>query len=369
MSGYETPELSGQLLAFLDEGVAPVTAEEARARSDSRPNRRNSIQWNHRRSSLVLAGAFALVLAVGVIALVSVTAGSHTSHSTHPPGHQLFVARLVPEIKATNTQLDRASGVVLRRLQLLDQSGVRATVSNGSIIITTSGEVSKLRSMLADVLAPGHLLFRPVLCAAPAFNPKKGTGVKSAPSAGILPASCPAANQLTAANLGVNTNTGVPQLNVSPWSALAGYPSTRAADDIATHTVLLTAEPNSGFAGERLLLGPAEVSGGDVSSAQLEYNSPNWDLDLTLDPVGSTEWNTLADRQFHAFIGFDVDASLISAPLTEPSQATFASFGDKVQISGGFTHTTANELAIELESGPLPVGLRAVSSPVGGARQ
>jgi hypothetical protein len=365
MSAGDAPELSGRLLAFLDEGVAPVSAQEARARAGSRPNRRFSFHWNPRRNSLALAGAFALALVVGSIALVSVTRG-HAVTATKPLGHQLFVARLVPEVNATSIQLDKASAVVLRRLHLLGQPDAHSSVSGDGIVITTSRDVSMVRSMLAGVLPPGNLLFRPVLCAAPAYNPARPTNTKNAPSPGVLPTSCPAANQLTGSNLNVNTDTGIPQTNISPWSALAGYPSTRAAQDIATRTVLLAAGTNSGFAsGERLLLGPAYLSGLDVSSAQPALFSPNWVLDLTLDPAGSTAWDALTDREFHAYVGFDLDANLVSVPLTEPNQATFASFGGKVQISGGFTHATANDLAIDLESGPLPVPLRAGGSAGG----
>jgi hypothetical protein len=299
-------------------------------------------------------------LVVGSIALVSVSR-SHAITATKPLGHQLFVARLVPDGNATSIQLDKTSGVVLRRLQFLGQSDARSSVSGGGIVITTSKDVSRVRSMLASVLAPGNLLFRPVLCAAPAYNPAGSTDVKNAPTPGVLPTSCPAANQLTGSNLNVSAESGIPQTNVPPWSALASYPSTRSTQDIATRAVLLAAGTDSGFAsGERLLLGPAYLSGIDVSSAQPAFFPPDWVLDLTLDPAGSTAWDALTGRQFHAYVGFDLDANLVSVPLTEPNQATFASFGGKVQISGDFTRATTNQLAIDLESGPLPVALRVV---------
>jgi hypothetical protein len=361
MVGDETYELSGRLLAFLDEGVAPVTPEEARARAATRPSRHLSLRWNPRRNSLVLAGAFALVLVTGVVALVTVSGSAPPSRPTRPPAHLVYVAQLVPEGKATIAQLERDSSVVVRRLHLFDQPGVHATVTSSGIVITTSGDVSQIRSMLTRVLSPGNLFFRPVLCAAPWYVPTRQPYGGRASSSHVLPADCPVANQLKASNLNVNTNSGTPQTTVPPWSELKSYLSTPASSDIASHTVLLPAGTNSGFPSERLLLGPAELSGLDVSSVQLVYES-GWIVDLNLDPHGSTAWDVLAHRQFHAYIAVDLDGELISVPLTEPSQATFSSFGGKVQISGGFTHTTANQLAIDLESGPLPVPLRAVIS-------
>ena len=53
----------------------------------------------------------------------------------------------------------------------------------------------------------------------------------------------------------------------------------------------------------------------------------------------------------------DLDAQVISAPLTLPNQASFTSFGGKIQISGNFTESTAKSLALDLQFGALPVTL------------
>lgn len=254
--------LGERLLAFLDDGVSPVTAEEARARSGSEPRRHTDVRRQPRRSRLLLTIGFAALVIVGVFAVVSVSRRGHSaSPITHPPpnrGRQVFVARLVPEGHASTEQLDSASGVLLRRLQLLGDQGAEAEVSGGSILLTTSGEVQKLRSGLSLLVSPGELLFRPVLCAVPAYSPRV-IGGKSATAPGPLPTACPPQYQLTAANLNVNTDTGQPQNSVAPWPALANFPSTPLANDDPADTVLLRTAADSGFAGERLLLGPAQV--------------------------------------------------------------------------------------------------------------
>ena len=51
---------------------------------------------------------------------------------------------------------------------------------------------------------------------------------------------------------------------------------------------------------------------------------------------------------------------MVSAPLTQPSQAAFTSFAGRVQISGSFTQTSAQNLALDLNYGSLPVPLKQI---------
>ncbi len=95
----------------------------------------------------------------------------------------------------------------------------------------------------------------------------------------------------------------------------------------------------------------------DVSSAEASFQSPQWVVNITLNPAGSKAWDALAQEQFHAYIAEDLDATVIAAPLVFPNQSVFTSFGGKVQITGGLTKTTAENLVNDLESGPLPVRL------------
>lgn len=85
-------------------------------------------------------------------------------------------------------------------------------------------------------------------------------------------------------------------------------------------------------------------------------------VDLVFNPQVTTAWDKLAQRQFHAEIGIDVGGTVISAPITEPSQTSFTSFGDRVAISGDLTATTARNLATALRFGALPVPLELVQT-------
>jgi len=350
-------QLDRHLLAYLDAGIAPITAEEARGRCVAQAGN-TSKHSSTRRSTLTISIGFALLLAVGVVAVV------YTSDSRKVPtvgSGQGAAVRLAPDGYLTSAQLHAASSTVVRRLSLIGVNGVTASVSGGDIILTAKGAARELQTKVSSILAKGEMLFRPVLCAGPPYQAGPISETKSA-GPGPLPVACPSRYQLTATNLDVNTNTGTPQGNVPPWPTLANYPSTASAMDSPAGTVLLPAGSLYGFSGERLLLGQAQLSGMDVSTAAVVSNAGYIVVGVDLTSTGSTAWDTLAMQQFHAYVALDFDATLMSAPLTEPTQASFSSFDGKVEVSGGFTKATAEALVVDLKSGPLPSAMRVVST-------
>jgi hypothetical protein len=279
----------------------------------------------------------------------------HGSSTTALPSGPQFTARLLSTQSATTSALDGAATIVTSRLRYLGVSHVQATIDGGSIVLTLVSQksASTLRSELEMASIQGILLFRPVLCAGPAYNLK-------AVGKPVAPPVCPAANRLTASALNVDTSSGGPTGTVSPWAGMSAYPSDSDRDD-PSGTVILPTSAESAWNGERLLLGPAQVADNDISSAQAVLNTPDWDLDLDLNGPGSTAWDKLAQQQFHAYVGIDLDGLVISAPINQPTQAVFSSFDGKVQISGDFTEASANGLAAALQSGPLALTLTVAS--------
>jgi preprotein translocase subunit SecD len=201
-----------------------------------------------------------------------------------------------------------------------------------------------------------QLFFRPALCYAPAFAVAKG----AAPSTGALP-TCSSTTALTKANIGVvpNSNaTGGYTSNLNSIQAdtqFATYKSTSPFSDTKDATVLLPGLPGQGSG--RYVLGPAGLTGAQIKSASAQLNSGQWSVNLNLTSAGATAWDTLAQEQFHAIIGIDLDGQVISAPVTQPTQSSFTSFDGQVQISGSFTENQAKALATELNYGALPVRL------------
>jgi preprotein translocase subunit SecD len=100
------------------------------------------------------------------------------------------------------------------------------------------------------------------------------------------------------------------------------------------------------------------VTGSQIKSATASLSQAGqWTVNINFNGPGGTAWDTLAQHQFHAIIGIDLDGQVISAPITQPGQTSFTSFGGQVQISGSFTEDQAKALATELNYGALPVKL------------
>jgi preprotein translocase subunit SecD len=231
-----------------------------------------------------------------------------------------------------------------------------ATVSSqgkNQISVSIPGE-KNTQKVLATLGNTAQLLFRPALCYAPSFSVSKG----AKPSTGPLP-TCSSTTQLTAANLAVtpdssNVNGYTYNTNLADDSSFASYPSTTSLNDNKGDTVLL---PGGAGGTGRYVLGPAELTGTAVHSASAQLNSGQWAVNLNLTSSGSAAWDALSKQQFHQIIGIDLDGQVISAPITQPTQASWSSFNGSVQISGSFTENQAKTLATELNYGALPVKL------------
>jgi preprotein translocase subunit SecD len=118
----------------------------------------------------------------------------------------------------------------------------------------------------------------------------------------------------------------------------------------------------SGFKG-RYLEGPAELSGTAVKTASAQLSpTGQWVVDITMSGPGSNGWDQMTKRYFHEVIAIELDGVVQSAPITQPTQALWSSFGGQVQISGHFTQQSAQSLAIALQYGSLPVALKQLTS-------
>ena len=98
----------------------------------------------------------------------------------------------------------------------------------------------------------------------------------------------------------------------------------------------------------RYVLGPAGLTNAAVKSASAHLDNGAWIINLDLTDTGSTQWDAMADAEFHQIIGVDVNGQVISAPIIQPTQSSFTPFNGQVQISGAFTGAQAKKLASEL---------------------
>jgi hypothetical protein len=287
----------------------------------------------------------AVILASVALAIVS----NVTRGATH-------TFELVPEQPATMADLKSDAAALVRRLQSLGYQDTEALAQPGSIDLTLYGSAQKVRAALQGALAAASLKVRPVECAALAFS-GTGTGGQTSLPGGATTLRCGAPYLLTAGALRVDTSTGQPLGNISPDPGLASVPTTSQVQDEASRTVLLPSGSEAGFDSERLVAGPAEVVNANVVSVGTSRQGSQWLLDVSLTLKGSKNYNALAKRQFHAYLAIDIDGTIVSAPLVEPASTSFASFGAKIEIEGGFTMNQAIALADDLTS-PLAVPLR-----------
>lgn len=299
-------------------------------------------------SVLIAVGAFAATFAAGWAPKLGLDLAGG-SEVIYQPAHTINSGEMRTTVDIIRNRIDGAgvSGAVVQ--------------SQSNQVVVQLPNINNPQHIINLVGNTAQMLFRPVLCDAPAYTkPAKGA---SAPSS-ALPA-CASQYQLTAANLNVNTSTGQAQNAVPADPAFASYPSTPSSTDYADkgQTVLLPGTSGSGCS-PRCVLGPAGLSGTDISSAQSSFVNNQWVVNLNLKSAGSAAWDKLAQQQFHAEVGIDLGGTVISAPLTQPTAASFSSFNGKVQISGNFTQTTANNLALDLKYGALPVKLNQVDKQI-----
>ncbi|HEX3839719.1 MAG TPA: hypothetical protein VHU85_02900 [Acidimicrobiales bacterium] len=189
---------------------------------------------------------------------------------------------------------------------------------------------------------------RPVLCYAPPLTSGSGQASSTRP----LP-TCAPSSELTATNLGVKPDPSSANGFTSNSSVVradpqfSGYPSTPLANDNPNDTVLLPAQ-SSQQGNIRFVLGPAAITRSAVKSASAHLVNNQWTINITLTGEGSTQWDALAQSQFHAIIGIDIGGKVVSAPIVQPSQTSFSSFDGQMQISGSFNQKQAEALAASL---------------------
>jgi len=108
----------------------------------------------------------------------------------------------------------------------------------------------------------------------------------------------------------------------------------------------------------------ALMTGADLDTVAVSRDTVgNYLIDFTLKDSGKTVFADYTTKHIGDYLAIVLDGTIISAPSVNG-----AITGGQGQISGGnFTYTTANNLAIQLRYGSLPVPLKVVQSQAVGA--
>lgn len=272
------------------------------------------------------------------------------SQVVYQPAHRISTANM-------NTTVD----IIRNRVDAAGVSGATVSSQGGDVVVQLPG-IRNPQSVINLIGETAQLQFRPVLCLAGPAPTKEAVGTPG------LPGAC-SSNQysLQAPNLtvapsssssgGYNTNLS----SIPPDPALAKLPTTSPQynDTHPNDNVLV---PIQGGGGDRYLLGPTALTGTAISpgSAVGQFVGGTWVVNVSLTSAGSPKWDALAQKYFHQLIGINLDGVVQSAPLTQPTNAAFQSFAGKIQISGNFTQTSAQNLALVLNYGSLPVPLKQI---------
>ena len=194
---------------------------------------------------------------------------------------------------------------------------------------------------------PAVFQMRPVLCGSPPFSPRGDTS--PLPNRGHL--QCDKGFEFTAANNKVvpdpNSPDGYTSAVIPPDPKFSAYRSTPVRLDLAQRTVLLPGPHVSLYS--RYVLGPAELTATSIAEASATQNQlEQWVVDLVLTHAGSRLWDRLSRQSFHEYVAIVVNGVVITAPLIQPTQEVWSSFGGMIQFSGSLGKTTAQRLAAEL---------------------
>ena len=271
----------------------------------------------------------------------------------------------------TTADLNETVNILNLRVNGLGVSGAQVQTSGKNQISVSIPGVTNAQQVLDQIGQTARMYFRPVQCfaypqALPKHAPKNYVPPRGLDS--IPP--CTSSNQLTQANLAVtpnNTAQGYSSNNVPPDSQYVTYPSTSVLKpNYENSAVLLPGLATTGSAngGERYVLGPSEMTGHAIGSAQATQNQTGaWVVQYSLaGSANSTLWDKVAQQNFHQLLGIELDGVVYSAPIIQPTQSTFTSFNGQGEISGNLSQQDAQNLAQAMNFGALPVTLRAATS-------
>ena len=225
----------------------------------------------------------------------------------------------------SQADLDETVNILNLRVNGLGVSGAQVQTTGKNQISVSIPGVTDAQQVLDQIGQTARMYFRPVECYAYPESVPKGSKNKVLPRGiGTIPA-CSSGSELTAANLDINTATGEPTNNIPPDSQYAAYPSTSVEKpNYANSTVLLPGLSGACDGAEvRCVLGPSQMSGHSIASAQATQNQTGaWVVDYTLaGAAGSALWDKVAQENFHQLLGIELDGQVYSAPIIQPSQA------------------------------------------------
>jgi preprotein translocase subunit SecD len=300
---------------------------------------------------------------------------------------------LQPKGKPSGQALDQAVSIIRSRVDALGVAEPEITRQGDAIVVNLPGVKDQDRA-LSIVGKTAELRFRPVLQVLPPESATSGTPSSTAATTAPKTATTAPKTPTTAGGGGPGgavplprqtSPTPAPATTAKPVATTApsatttapasstGLPTTPPEKDVANQTVVLPQKDSSGKVTERYQLGPAFLNGSAISDAQSQFGSSGWEVNLHLKggANGIDTWNKVTEQCFngasncpgigtngHGQVAIVLDSVVQSAPVIQPDQSSFSPFAaDQIAISGNFNQSEADNLALVLRYGALPVQL------------
>jgi preprotein translocase subunit SecD len=303
-----------------------------------------------RRNVIFLVGT--LVIVVGVF-LATLAGGHQPVLGLDLQGGVSVV--LSPVGKYKSDSLDVAIDVIRNRVDSFGTIEPQISRQGNDVVIDLPGVKDRAKAV-ALVGQTAELRFRPVVTQLPseAAQAKAATTTTTTTPGATTTTTTPPPSTAAA-------KAAIAKCDDATVSTLTTIPTTSRAADTRNACVVLPNKPG-GKNAPRYYLGKAGLTGKVVSSAKAEFVSGSgWVVNMNLTDKGSSQWDALAQQQFHKQVAIVLDGIVQSAPTIQPDQQAFSSFAGKAQISGGFTGSEASDLAKLINYGSLPVVLKQVN--------
>jgi preprotein translocase subunit SecD len=315
---------------------------------------------------------------------------------------------LLPEGNVSGDSLTQAVQIIRQRVDALGVAEPEITRQGDAIVVNLPGVKDQDRA-LQLVGQTAELRFRPVLellppdASTPVQAPTTTAPAPAGPGVATTVAPAPAATAPAATTAPATTAAGggpgndrpvpaqespttvaptattappataaAPTATTAPTTATTVLATTAPEDDKVDQQVVLPELDSNGTVLRRYLLGPAFLTGSAVSGADAVFQN-GWAVSLNMKggANGIDTWNKVTQECFNGastcpgigsrgrgLVAITLDGTVKSAPEIQPDNASFSPFSaDQISISGNFTEKEADDLALVLKYGALPVKL------------
>src|ERR1035437_6706968 len=248
------------------------------------------------RRSMIVSLALTIIISFGAL-IATLSMGWSPKLGLDLAGGLSVVYK--PATQTSTANLQEVVTILSNRVNGLGVSGAQVNLQGKNVVVSVPG-VQNARQILADIGQTAQLLFRPVIC-------QTSIATKKAKTVTSLPA-CGAGYVMSAANLAVDTNTGLPTNNIPLDPQFASIASTSPQVDNPKHEVLL---PGLGNKSTRYVLGPSVLTGHSIKKAIAQQDQVGaWVVNYTLTGSGSPLWDQVAQQNFHAELAIELDGGV-----------------------------------------------------------